>query len=201
MNDEMTVLQAAQAAGISKNTAKYRLTKAPAGSTRKGPDGRIIVSAAGLNWLKETAGKPAQPVDKPEQPDDNRTINQGQPGQPVQTDSNQAAVVDVLREEIAILKRQVEQQEKQLEQNNKTINGLTVALEHAQQLHAATAKQLTDATAASTAPEQPPAAPDPTHEQAPEQQTKEPPAQDPNQEKPEAPKRKTLRDFFRFCKK
>ena len=49
---EYTILEAARLLGITKNQAKYRLKSVPDAEIRHAEDGRIYISAVGLEYLQ-----------------------------------------------------------------------------------------------------------------------------------------------------
>ena len=74
MESKYSILEAARAIGISKNTVKYRLRKLPPETISKDDAGRIWISADGLELLRKQAETaPDEPTGKNHQEPDERT--------------------------------------------------------------------------------------------------------------------------------
>ena len=74
VESKYSILEAAQAIGISKNTVKYRLRKLPPETISKDDAGRIWISADGLELLRKQAETaPDEPTGKNHQEPDERT--------------------------------------------------------------------------------------------------------------------------------
>lgn len=74
VESKYSILEAARAIGISKNTVKYRLRKLPPETISKDEAGRIWISADGLELLRKQAETaPDEPTGKNHQEPDERT--------------------------------------------------------------------------------------------------------------------------------
>ena len=74
VESKYSILEAARAIGISKNTVKYRLRKLPPETISKDDAGRIWISADGLELLRKQAETaPDEPTGKNHQEPDERT--------------------------------------------------------------------------------------------------------------------------------
>ena len=143
-----TIREAAQLLGLTKNTAKYRLQKAPEGSTRRSEDGRIFLTETGLEWLRTTTGN----QEEPEQP-------QGEN----QTTGSESTTTD-FQAVLKLLENQLHEKDLQIARLQEQAESLTAALQTAQEqartaqaLHAGTIQQgLLESAAAEPAPQEAP---------------------------------------------
>lgn len=161
MEKQYSVLEAAQALGKSKNTLKYQVRKLPQECVCKDENGRIWITEAGLDLLRQRLSirpdeKPDETTNKPlrtgQKPDENDLEPDEKPDQkphkPDEEPPAEAALIAVYREQIADLREQLIAKDRQIEQLAGQLDRITVALESttaalaaAQALHAATMQQ------------------------------------------------------------
>ena len=152
-----TVLEAAQAASITKNTAKYRLRTAPETFTFKGADGKVRVSATGVQWLIETAQNQAEPPktrttgtgEKPVSPETEGKTSGLHPEEPAEEGTSKTteellratenqlnrlmqSTIDQLRERVKSQDAQIAQQARQIDSLLSQNSNLTAAIQTAQ---------------------------------------------------------------------
>ena len=150
-----TIREAAQLLGLTKNTAKYRLQKAPEGSTRRSEDGRIFLTETGLEWLRTTTDN----QEEPEQPQDE---NQATGSESKETDLQ--AVLKLLENQLQTKDAQLHEKDLQIARLQEQAENLTAALQTAQEqastaqaLHAGTIQQgLLESAATEPAPQETP---------------------------------------------
>ena len=144
MEKYCTILEAARAAGITKNAAKGRLRKAPAGVTSKGPDGLIRVSEVGVKWLVETEKNRSEPP-VPESPVPGESaVKPGKTGSNEEKTSGSKTtgsgsddaelLIDLLRSTNQLQAEQIREKDRQIAALQKNLDDVTTALQTAQEL-------------------------------------------------------------------
>lgn len=147
-----TLKQAADLLGITKNQVKYRVKKLPPEEISTSPEGVLLLSEAGYSMLKSQVLSGSE---KPPSTDFNQsstTFNQfstgsnqsktgstdsiNHPENHQATTQEPAPEVETLRLALAILERQLEAKDRQIEQLTQALNTATQATAAAQALHA-----------------------------------------------------------------
>ena len=128
MEKQYTIKEAADAAGLTKNAARYRLQKCAPEEMTMGPDGRLLLSERGLQRLKETVKTEEAPKDA-EKPAAETIPEKEEP------------LAQTLQSVIDALTKQLETKDRQIERLQDQVDTITKALQSAQALHAGTLQQ------------------------------------------------------------
>lgn len=132
-----TLKEAADQLGLTKNTVKGRLQKAPEGSTYKGEDGILHLTAAGMAWLTGTTDNRSETGSGT---DDNQQNHSETSSEPVIT-----ALVEALQNQLEEKDRQIQRLQDHIDQLTLQNTDLADAVRGAQALHAGDIqKQLSD---------------------------------------------------------
>ena len=162
MNEDLTILQASKALGLSKNTVKYRIRKLPEDQIRHAEDGRIFITPAGMASLSaeceppknrfrttenqlnhqtdksQAFGKPVQTTEEPEEPVE----------EPVQRTTGEPEEPARVAGALAALAGTVETLRKQLEEKDRQIRAKDQQIKDQQELSSSLARQLETVTQA-----------------------------------------------------
>lgn len=145
-----TLKQAAEILGMTKPGIRYRITMLEI-PLNKDAFGRISLSDDDLQWIRE--GKKPESIEKQEKEPERKPESIEK--EPEEIGKNQkepegnaeAVALAVLREQIAVKDAQIASLTAQLENVTEALRAAQRSLEGAQALHAATVKQLQEATA------------------------------------------------------
>ncbi len=136
---DLTLRQAADLLGISKNTLKYRLAKLPDGLTYvvgEGRDKRIYVTEEGFNRLKETVKEKPPKESSETDTETPKTEHEPPKGGFSQSEPNEPQFIAILNRTIETLTGQIESLTAQLTIKDEQIAQLMQLVNQSQQLHA-----------------------------------------------------------------
>ena len=155
-----TIAEIAAALGVSKQAIHKKRKSEPLSTSLRQltttVDGTVYISEDGFSLIKQAFSK------KQRQPD-RQPVDDNQPQVDGEVDSQKAAEIEFLREQIRAMNDQLKAKDLQLERLQKTIDDLNRALDQEQRLHLLTKNdpQKLEAPEAPEAPQEAPAEPAP----------------------------------------